>query len=122
MLPKFQLNKWEWKEEDTCITPIWTTLPEASKACQELVKCFCKKTCNTCCKLKSLNYLVQKYVCVAEVAECRIAQKYSVTQHVIGTENMILSLNGCFRFKFIIVLRTLLFSVETYIDIRILLC
>ena len=82
------------------------------------MKCSCKKSCNTRCKCKSLNYLAQNCVCVAEVAECRIGQKYSVTLHVIGTENMMLPLDGCFCFKFI-VLRTLLFSVETYIDIYI---
>ena len=60
--------------------------------------------------VKSLNYLVQNYVYVAEVAKYQIGQ------------NMTLSLHDGFCFKFIIVLRTLLFSVETYIDILILLC
>ena len=80
---------------------------------QELVKCSSKKTCNTRCKCKKFALPCTEHVCVPEVAECQIGQKYSVTLHVIGTENMILSLDGCFCFKFIIVLRTLLFSIET---------
>ena len=55
MVPKFQLNKLGWKEEGTCITPIWTTLPQASKACQELLKRSCKKTCDTRCKFKKFE-------------------------------------------------------------------
>ena len=54
-------------------------------------------------KVTSLNYLAQDYACVAEFAEYWNGQKCSVTLHVIETENMILSLDGCFCVKFIIV-------------------
>ena len=111
MFPKLQLNKWGWKEEGACITFTCTTLLKAFKSLPRPVV-----------NVKSLNYLVQNYVCVLGVAECRIGQKYSVTLHVIGTESMILSLDSCLCFLFVIVTRTLLFSVEIYIDIWILVC
>ena len=28
--------------------PLWVTIPEASKICKELTRCYCKKTCKTC--------------------------------------------------------------------------
>ena len=35
---------WGWmKTVDNLFEPKWTTLPEASKACYELVSCKCKK-------------------------------------------------------------------------------
>ena len=99
ILPKFQLSKLVWKKEGTCITPTWTTLPKVSKTCQELVKCSRKKTCNTRCKWKFLNYLVQNYVCVVGVTKCQIKQKYSATLNIIDTKNMILPLDGWLSFK-----------------------
>ena len=44
---------WGWKMgEDDKWEPVWTTLPSASKACQEFVKCVCnpEKGCTKCCK------------------------------------------------------------------------
>ena len=37
---------WEKGEDDSGWTPLWTTLPEAAKACHELIKCGCKKSCS----------------------------------------------------------------------------
>ena len=35
---------WGWqRSDDGPYTPLWTTLPEASKTCYELVSCGCKK-------------------------------------------------------------------------------
>ena len=36
---------WGWETADTGIKPIWTDIPEASKSCQELIRCRCKKGC-----------------------------------------------------------------------------
>ena len=38
---------WGWKrnEKDSSLAPYWTSLPEASKACRELIKCGCKTKC-----------------------------------------------------------------------------
>lgn len=38
---------WGWmrRERDSSLTPYWTDLPEASKACRELIKCGCKTSC-----------------------------------------------------------------------------
>ena len=41
---------WGWKEEQTGWQPVWTTLPEASRSCSELVCCGCKKGCTRRCK------------------------------------------------------------------------
>ena len=32
---------WEWNADSQCWLPLWTTLPIASKACLELIKCSC---------------------------------------------------------------------------------
>jgi hypothetical protein len=46
-----------WRKEDQRLLPVWMTIPLVSKACQEMIKCGCKKPCaKACsCKKKSLN-------------------------------------------------------------------
>ena len=54
----FQNSNWingDGREREQRITAIGTTLPEASRASQELVKGSCKKTCNTSCKCKKFE-------------------------------------------------------------------
>ena len=46
-LPAYELSDSGCKEDEECITPIWITIEEASKLRQELIKCECKKTCET---------------------------------------------------------------------------
>ncbi len=41
-------QNWGWKKEDSLWQPLWTTLPEARKACHELIKCACKAMCTRC--------------------------------------------------------------------------
>jgi hypothetical protein len=42
-------TNWGWHRDDNNMwKPLWTTLPEASKACRELIKCNCKKKCSRC--------------------------------------------------------------------------
>ncbi len=41
-------ENWGWKKETTGWQPLWTTLPEASKACRELIKSGCKLKCSRC--------------------------------------------------------------------------
>ena len=46
-------EKWGWVKKDDTYRPVWTTLPEASKICSELVKCGCnveKRGCIGNCK------------------------------------------------------------------------
>ena len=43
-------SEFGWKLVNDEWHPVWTTLPEASKACKELVKCGCKKACKPPCK------------------------------------------------------------------------
>ena len=47
-----EFSEWGWKRTENSITPIWTTLPEASKACRELVKYSCKVKFSTRCQCK----------------------------------------------------------------------
>ena len=45
--------EWGWmRTEDGTYEPNWTTLPEATKACHELLSCRCKKGCVKRCKCK----------------------------------------------------------------------
>jgi hypothetical protein len=39
-----------WKKESGASTwiPVWTTIPEISRACRELIKCCCTRTCTSC--------------------------------------------------------------------------
>ena len=50
-------DSWGWEKvtDDSLWTPCWTTLPEASKACEELIKCGCKKSCTNGCKSVKAN-------------------------------------------------------------------
>ena len=50
-------DSWGWKRmtDDASWTPCWTTLPEAAKSCQELLKCGCKKACTKRCKCVKAN-------------------------------------------------------------------
>lgn len=44
---------WGWKKKDEGGWEIsWTTLPEASQACRELIRCGCKKGCTRQCKCR----------------------------------------------------------------------
>ena len=41
---------WGWWKDDTGWHPLWTTLPEATASCRELIRCGCKKGCTMRCK------------------------------------------------------------------------
>ena len=43
-------SDWGWVKEAAGWQPLWTTLPEASKSCYELIHCGCKKGCGRRCK------------------------------------------------------------------------
>ena len=42
--------EWDWEQSENRWIPKWTDLPEASVACQELIRCGCKKSCQGLCK------------------------------------------------------------------------
>ena len=44
------LSHWGWWKDTTGWQPQWTTLPEASQSCHELIRCGCIKGCITRCK------------------------------------------------------------------------
>ena len=61
---KIPVNKLGFKEEGTCVTPICKILSEASKACQKLVKCSCRKTCSTRFNCKKFQFpCIEVFVC-----------------------------------------------------------
>ena len=54
-LPNHQLyecTELGWKMEEGVLSPQWMTIPEASKSCQELIKCSCKTKCSGRCKCR----------------------------------------------------------------------
>ena len=46
---------WGWNLSSDGWIPTWSTLPEASKACNELIKCGCKNACRGLCKCTKAN-------------------------------------------------------------------
>ena len=42
-------QEWGWTMGDGIWKPFWTTLPDVTKSCQELVRCGCKKGCQGRC-------------------------------------------------------------------------
>lgn len=42
-------DSWWWQLEDGVYQPLWTTSPEATSACQELVSCKCRVICSKKC-------------------------------------------------------------------------
>ena len=63
-LQKFQHlpspSEWGWTFKDEHWTPVWTTMPQASKVCRELIRCGCQKTCGVRCKCQ-----IAKFDCTA---------------------------------------------------------
>ena len=45
-------SDWGWIKTSGMYEPLWTTLPEASKVCRELVSCQCQEGCIKKCKCK----------------------------------------------------------------------
>ena len=50
-------RKFGWVVNNDDFSPLWMTNPEASKSCQELVKCGCKKACSGRCKCKKAGFV-----------------------------------------------------------------
>ena len=48
-------SDWGWQFVAVGWTPIWSLLPEAAKACHELIHCKCKKACRGLCKCSKAN-------------------------------------------------------------------
>lgn len=42
-------QEWGWTLTNNVWEPYWTTLPDATKSCRELIRCGCKKGCNARC-------------------------------------------------------------------------
>ena len=68
-------DSWCWKRVtyDSSLIPCWTTLPEAAKSCQELLKCGCKKACTKRCKYVKANLeYTQLCFCSEQCSQSRI--------------------------------------------------
>ena len=56
-------SDWGWTKEYS-EQPFWTTLPEASKSCYELIHCGCKKGCRAQWKcVKVMSKCTAQYAC-----------------------------------------------------------
>ena len=54
-VPSPDSRGWKRVTDDSSWTPCWTTLPEAAKSWQDLLKCRCKKACTKQCKCVQAN-------------------------------------------------------------------
>ena len=54
-LPDYNISDWGWMIQDDAAVPIWGTLPSASEACSELLRCNCKLKCSNRCKCRKNN-------------------------------------------------------------------
>ena len=59
-------EKWGWILNEDGFSPRWMTIPEATEACRELIKCGCKKRCQGKNVKKRISF-VQSYVHVAVI-------------------------------------------------------
>jgi len=48
-------GEWGWKQVNGEWVPFWSALPEACKACKELIRCGCKVACRGNCKCFKTN-------------------------------------------------------------------
>ena len=56
IMPSINVEEWGWERKNDEYFHRWMTLPEASKACQELVKCGCTQQCTKGrCKCRNSN-------------------------------------------------------------------
>ena len=55
IMSNYTLSDWGWMIENDSASPIWETLPEASEACSELLRCSCKLKCSNRCKCRKNN-------------------------------------------------------------------
>ena len=55
--PTYDPTRWGWiMDADGCYTPHWSTIPDVSQQCSELLRCSCKKACKNCkCKRNGLR-------------------------------------------------------------------
>ena len=53
-IQKVGYKEWGWITNKENIKPRWTTIPQASKACQELISCRCQKHCSS--RYKCIKY------------------------------------------------------------------
>jgi hypothetical protein len=57
--------EWGWKKTENGWDPYWTTMPEASRACQELIHCRCQNACRGVCKCR-MNVLRCTELCMCQ--------------------------------------------------------
>ena len=54
--PSPEGHGWTFDNTSNSWIPVWTTIPVASKACSELLKCGCKKEIGARCACKKANW------------------------------------------------------------------
>lgn len=71
---------WGWITDSGEWRPLWTTLPEISKSCQELVKCGCKKGCRGGCGRRRVSLRCQ--LCVHVKRNAKTSDITSTCQNI----------------------------------------
>jgi hypothetical protein len=54
-MPVINPAEWGWSKDGDKWLPVWMTIPQVSKICQELLHCSCKKACTARCKCFKAN-------------------------------------------------------------------
>ena len=50
-----------WKLTDGNPESVWITIPNATKLCNEMIKCSCNKSCSTFCKCKRYRLVCAEF-------------------------------------------------------------
>ena len=86
-------NDWGWKNTLEGHDIIWTTLPDASKSCQELTKCGCKSeiSCKERCKcVKASLKCTALCNCRGDCERIRTMHIVLLHEHILKTDRFIL--------------------------------
>ena len=81
-MPSINVEEWGWERKNDEYFHRWMTLPEASKACQELVKCGCTQQCTKGrCKCRKSILLALNFVIVKVVANDKRLKKFESSMY-----------------------------------------
>lgn len=83
---------WGWKLENSKLVPMWTPLPEASKACRQLIKCKCsiKGRCTFRCRCKTAELpCTELCLCKGECDKPRNESENEEINHVQQEERSV---------------------------------
>jgi len=79
-------NPCEWglkfDEENGVYTPVWSTIPDVSSHCSELIRCTCKTVCRNC-KCRKKNLPCTKLCACDGVCDARSPAEVGCSEHPV---------------------------------------